>query len=66
MREILKSEAGWVCETSKEAIVASLKQMINDRRKLNTFSKNAVELAKKYNWDTLAVDFHNSLSKFLA
>ena len=63
--EILESKAGWVSETTKEGIVASLQKMIEDRSHLNTISDNAIKLAEKYDWNSLALNFHESVSTII-
>ena len=63
--EILESKAGWVSETTKEGIIDSFKKMIADRSHLNTISDNAIKLAKKYDWNSLALNFHESVSEII-
>lgn len=61
--EVRNYEAGWVAETSKDDIIVSLRQMIKERTLFPTYSKNAIKLARTYNWDSLALKFHEIVKK---
>lgn len=59
--EILETQSGWVSEITKEGIVNSLKKMIEGRKDFESISRNAMTLAERYDWDSLALRFHNNL-----
>ena len=63
--EILESMAGWVSETTKDGIMNSLKKMIEERKSFDSTSKNARMLAEKYDWNSLASRFHQSVGKII-
>lgn len=64
--EIKNSYAGWVCETTQEGIIKALRNMISEKNRYNEISKNAQSLAIKYDWDTLALQFHNRINEILS
>ncbi len=65
LSEVQESMAGWTCETNEESVGIAIQQMLNERASLPERGKNAYQLAKLYNWDTLAERFHEELSKIL-
>jgi glycosyltransferase involved in cell wall biosynthesis len=52
--EIEKVDAGWTCEIKVEDIIKALKLLIKERELLPKKGKNALELSKKYNWESIA------------
>lgn len=64
--EILDSKAGWVSETNKDGIIDSLKKMIEDKGVFDSLSVNAMMLAEKYDWDSLALRFHENISEIVS
>lgn len=63
--EVCDSHSGWVSETSIEGIKRSLQQMIADKEKYSDYSKNALLLSSRYDWDKLAERFHNYIQSAL-
>ncbi len=63
--EVQDSMAGWTCETNEESVGIAMQQMLDERTSLPERGKNAYQLAKLYNWDTLAERFHEELCKIL-
>lgn len=59
--EVLRADAGWVSETNIDGIKQSLLKMIAEKDKFLEKSNNAKQLAKKYDWNVLALDFHQKL-----
>lgn len=52
--DILKSKAGWACETSVEGIKQAFSALINDLDNLDDLSNNAYSLSQKYDWQNIA------------
>lgn len=65
LEEVKKADAGWVCEGNVESIKDILIKVIVDKNKYDFKSLHAIELAKMYNWDNLAEDFHKELMKLI-
>lgn len=66
MREEIKQcDAGWTADTSIDSIAYALLQMMKEKEKIQTKQKNAVKLAKKYEWTTLAQKSHNEYMKLV-
>lgn len=65
LEEVKKADAGWVCEGNVESIKDILIKVIVDKNKYDFKSLHAIELAKMYNWNNLAEDFHKELMKLI-
>ena len=65
LEEVKKADAGWVCEGKVESIKKALLNAIADKGSYGIKSQHAKELAKMYNWDNLAEDFHKELMKLI-
>lgn len=65
LEEIQSSDAGWTCEISAESIKDALRQMISDKNLFEGKSRNARTLAALYNWDSLAMQFHEQIKQIL-
>lgn len=64
--EIIEADAGWVCrDANEEDIRVQLQRMIQEHCRLGQKSKNAVRLAKKYDWDVLASRFHSEVGNLI-
>lgn len=64
--EIANADAGWVCHNvSKDAIKLQLKNMLNEQFKLSMKGRNAAEMAKDYDWNSLAIKFHKKAESLL-
>ena len=59
--EIEKTDAGWGCDITVESIAKGLYNMVNDSS-LRQKSKNALNLARKYQWDVIAKQTSELLS----
>jgi glycosyltransferase involved in cell wall biosynthesis len=59
--EIVENNAGWGADTSIESIEAALRHLIRDIDKLPEMSANALQLARRYNWNTIA---ERSINKY--
>lgn len=65
-KEIGEANAGWICnDVTVEEVTKMLKQSISERNLLPIKSENAIELAKKYDWDILADRLHKELETIL-
>ena len=62
-KEIKEADAGWVCEGNADSIKDTLLKAIADRALYIKKSQHAKELARKYDWDKLAGDFHKEMMK---
>jgi glycosyltransferase involved in cell wall biosynthesis len=56
--EVEKYDAGWVAENSAESVTDALKRLIAEKHTLPMKSQNAIELASKYDWNSLARRSH--------
>lgn len=66
MAEEVKSyNAGWACETNKDDIKASMRQMIIDKSLFSNISNNSRNLAKNYDWKTIGKRNHDVLLSLL-
>lgn len=66
MREAVdEANAGWTCDTTEESIRAGLLKLVQEKNLLPQKSKNAIELSNKYQWDKLAVRFHDEVNTLL-
>ncbi len=61
--EIEKARAGWVCETTVESVRNGLLKMMEDKDAFKIKSVNAINLAKRYDWNVLAKKLHEELEK---
>lgn len=63
--EVEKSNAGWTCEGSVREIENLLISITKERDLFSEKGKNARKLAEKYQWDKLAVEFHDKVQTIL-
>lgn len=63
--EITEADAGWASATTIDGIANMLLKMIHQADYFHEKSKNAIRLAKRYNWDTLAEKSHYEYVKLL-
>ena len=63
--EVRDSNAGWTCEVNIEDIKKALLQIIKEKDQLKGKGENAHSLSKLYQWDKLAVRFHEELKTIL-
>ena len=54
-------DAGWICNVDKQSIQDALRVAISEKEKYKEKSKNAMNLAKLYDWEKLAERFHNEV-----
>lgn len=57
--EISEMNAGWASDTSVLGIKESFTQLIKEKNEFENKSKNAINLAKRYNWDEIARESHD-------
>lgn len=63
LEEVKYADAGWGCEGNVESIKEALLNAVADKESYEIKSQHAKELASRYNWDKLAKDFHDEVSK---
>lgn len=63
--EIERENAGWVSDNSVEGIVNSLLKMLRDQSEFESMGKNALMLAKRYSWDSIAQESHLQYERIL-
>ncbi len=63
--EIKNINAGWVSEVNKDNISIAINKALNNKTKLKQKGKNALSIAKNYNWDTLAESSSKEYKKLL-
>lgn len=63
--EIGNSNAGWVTEGTAASIAKSLKQIIKEKALFVEKGHNGRGLSKDYDWDKLALKFHEELNAIL-
>lgn len=66
MDEVLTEDAGWGCLTDANDIALKLRQVFDEKNGLYQKSINARNLSKRYNWDKIALDFHNKIKLLLS
>ena len=62
--EIAKENAGWVCEGNVSSISKILDKIMIEKDQFSMKGQNGRKLSKYYDWNRLAVDFHNSLVNY--
>lgn len=63
--EISEMNAGWTSDTSVSGIAQSFRKLIKEKNEFEAKSRNAFDLAKRYNWDEIANNSHKLYSKLL-
>ena len=63
--EIETANAGWTCDGTTDSLVRALLDVVNEKNLFKEKSKNAINLAKEYDWDRLASIFHDKLEELL-
>lgn len=63
--QIGKADAGWVTEGTVVQIAESLRKIIKERTYFSDKGHNARNLSKDYDWNKLALKFHEKLSAIL-
>lgn len=63
--EVEQYNCGFVSDISADGIIESLNRMIANRKNLDKMSSSAISLANEYDWDKLALRFHNYLMKLI-
>lgn len=56
--EVVKADAGWVAKNTPESVREMLLNYMDQTDLLQTKSVNAVELARHYSWDSIALTSH--------
>ena len=64
-KEVNNYDAGWTCETNEDNITKALLDIIHNKNLLSLKGKNARILASAFNWDTIAKDFHKTITNIL-
>ena len=59
--EVQKNNCGFVCDITTEGIINTLKDMMSNKNKFNDMGLAAVSLANEYDWNKLAMCFHQYL-----
>ena len=62
---IEKYNAGWFTEDDMDSISNTIIKAIDSNDIISTKGENARELAKKYSWNSIAKDTHDTISKLL-
>lgn len=63
--EIEVADAGWTCGTDSETLAQALIKMANEKELFEEKSRNALTLAKQYDWDLLAKKFHEKIEELI-
>lgn len=63
--EIKKHDAGWIAETDQDNINLALKTLFNEKGKMESKGKNALNLSKQYDWAAIAGRAHKEYEKLL-
>lgn len=63
--EIEKADAGWVSEGDTSSMSAVIRKIIAEKDVFSTKGRNGHHLSKQYDWDRLALEFHNCLGDIL-
>ena len=51
--------AGKTCDTTSQDIASALASFVNEQHRFEEYSKNAIELASQYDWDSIASRSHD-------
>ena len=62
-KNIEDSKAGWGCDLSVHEMKEKLKQMVVEKNHYVEMSKRAKELARQFEWTTIADKFHKTIEK---
>ena len=57
--------AGWTCDGTEDDIKRGLKKIIAERNKLTDKSLNALKLSEKYQWNKIALSFHEQVETLI-
>lgn len=60
-----KYDAGWTAKVDASNIAEALKRMLQDIPEFNQKRKNAWELSKEYDWDSIAIETHKEYEQLL-
>ena len=63
--EIEDSYAGWVCKEDAKEIGISLEKAIEDKAKYKEIGDNAVAIARRYDWNSIAKRAHSIYIKVI-
>lgn len=63
--KIAQADAGWKCEGNTTAITNALTKIIEERENFQKKSENAILLSKEYQWNKIALDFHDSIKALI-
>ncbi len=62
MVDVIKEyDAGWICNVDKQSIKEELLVAISEKEKYKEKSSNAINLAKQYDWEKIAKEFHKKV-----
>ena len=62
MADVIKEyDAGWICDVDKQSVKDVLLVAISEKERYKGKSAKALKLAKQYNWEKLAEDFHKKV-----
>lgn len=64
-QEVDAARAGWTAETNAESLSEAIRNMLTGDLSVSEASRNAAELAKNYDWDSLAEKAHGEYLKLL-
>lgn len=59
------ANAGWTCDGTTDSLEKALLNVMNEKKLLKEKSENAINLAKEYDWDRLALRFHEKIEELL-
>ena len=60
-----KYDAGWTAKVDASSIAEALKRMLQDIQEIDHKRKNAWELSKEYDWDSIAMKTHKEYEQLL-
>lgn len=63
--EIFANQAGWCCKNSVESIQKKLQEITKNKNMFVEKGFNARNLASKYDWDKIALNFHNKMVEII-
>lgn len=66
LREVVEeNQAGWGADDTVESVVQGLRRMVHDLDGFSNISKNAMDVARKYAWESISEECHTHYLKMI-
>ena len=64
--DVAAYHAGWTCQTDVQSIKYALLKAISEKEEFASFGCNSLKIAENYQWDKIALTFHNRVSELIS